>query len=230
MSKVLVVIICCLVCIRGRAQRASSDVHELSLNIPVVYNHSEGTFYQLGRPRYPHGQATSYGISVTYAKNIVGNIFGWGGIGYFKQVFGISRPFNFVTPLQPIYSTTSYKYDNLHVYAGLGYKYQLDENVALKGEGTYGWLHSFRQKYVINRDVFQVNKLSMEIGHTITLGVSAEKRMSPKLSVGTGILFPLVTDWKNDEMFFKYSYDSDAQQIARKKFSVGLNLFAIHHL
>ena len=65
-------------------------------------------FGKLGSPRYPSGKVISYGININHCRTIYKNIFGIIGIGYFKQVFGIPRPFEFDDPTNlPLY-TKSY--------------------------------------------------------------------------------------------------------------------------
>jgi hypothetical protein len=221
-----------LIYVAAQAQSSKSDLQEISINLPIIYNHSEASFYVLGVPRYPHGQATSYGLGIDYSRGIFNNFYGIVGTGYFKQIFGIRRPFYFSSPTEPVFSTQSYKYDNLQLHAGIGYRKQIRNNVFLRGKATYNWFNSFRQKYSLNKRSYQVNRESIYIGSLLIAGTGFEQIISENISVGTDALLPLIVDWKDDPMFNKYNYEyaSDAQQIARNKFSVGVNLSLKYHL
>jgi hypothetical protein len=144
-------------------------------------------------------------------------------MGYFKQAFGIRRPFHFDSPTEPLFSTQSYYYLNLQFYGGVGYRKELDKNMFIKGEITYNELYSFRQKYFLNKKykTWQVNKKSMPIGGLINFNIGAEKSITKKVSIGIDALLPISTSWNNDDIFIEYGYSDDTQQIARNKFSIG---------
>lgn len=57
----------------------------IGISIPVIWNNSEATYYQLGSPKYPRGKATSYGLNVDYSHPLYKGIYGKLGVGYFKQ-------------------------------------------------------------------------------------------------------------------------------------------------
>lgn len=95
----------------------------------------------------------------------------------------------------------------------------------MKGDVRYNKLQSFRQKYVNEEyKTRQVNKMLMTIGKVININVEGEKAITEKISAAVGVLFPVSTNWSDDQIFYKYDYSDDTQQIARNKFSIGINI------
>lgn len=72
----------------------------IGVSIPVIWNNSEATYYQLGSPKYPSGNAISYGFNVSYYQPFYKGIYGKFGAGYFNQYFEIIRPFRYSSPIQ----------------------------------------------------------------------------------------------------------------------------------
>lgn len=69
-------------------------------------------------------------------------------------------------------------------------------------------------------------KNSFAIGRTINLNCEIEKRVVKNISVGLGIIFPVLTKWENDKkIFFKLGWADDEQKIAYNKFSIGTSVF-----
>lgn len=200
--------------------------NRLGLSIPIILNHSEATFYRLGNPQHPNGTAISYGANVNYAKHLYKNIYAIIGLGYFRQRFKITRPFDYETLDQLGYSTESYHYNNRQLFGGLGYRRALNENAWLKVEASYNVLHSFRQKYINERKykVWQVNRESLSIGQMIFLSAGAGHNITKTVGIEIGIVLPVRHRWNDDDMFFASDWGAGTQQIARNKFSVGTNL------
>lgn len=204
------------------SQTEKHKIKSIGISIPVVWNNSEATYYRLGSPMYPSGKAISYGININHCRTIYKNLFGIVGIGYFKQSFGIIRPFNYDSPNSFGYATDSYSYYNAHLYGGFGYKSTLGRSVALMGKITYNHLYSFRQKYINRSPVpSQINHNSMSIGRMINLNIGVDRNITKKVSIGLDVQLPISSHWNNDEIFVKYEYSNDAQQIGRNKFSIG---------
>jgi hypothetical protein len=211
------------------SQKEPHKVHHLGLSIPMIWNNSSGVYYSVGNRKEPEGGGLSYGINLNYSKSIYKKLFGVLGAGYFKQVFGIGRPIDYDTGgPEPLIYSRIYAYNSFHFFVGLGYKQVLNHNLALKGQITYNLHHSFRQKYTPTNTNFgenQINKNSFGIGNMINMNLDIEKRVSKKISAGIGIVFPILTQWDDDKIFYELGYTDDEQKIAYNKFSIGTNIF-----
>ena len=197
----------------------------IGISIPVIWNNSEATYYQLGSPKYPSGKATSYGLNINYSTSFYKCFYGKIGGGYFKQIFKIVRPFNYYPNLgQLLYSTELYSYNNVQLLAGIGYTKRMTRNASLNGCISYSYFYSFSQKYTINKEnkVGQINKKSFSLGGSINLDFGLTEDISKKISLGANFLIPIYTHWNKDEIFINNYYSSDEQQIARNKFSAGI--------
>ena len=195
----------------------------IGVTIPVIWNNSEATYYQLGSPKYRSGKATSYGLNIDYSHSLYNGIYGKLGVGYFKQSFGIIRPFRYESPLNLLYSTDSYHYDNVQLFCGIGYKLSISKWILLNGNVTYNQYYSYRQKYINHSPVAsQVNHKSISLGRMVNLEFGEESRISKKISIVTNIVYPVCIHWNNDEIFINNHYSSNEQQIARNKFSAGV--------
>lgn len=212
------------------SQGKNEKLSTVGISIPLIWNNSEAIFYRLGSPMYPSGKAISYGININYSRTIYKNLYGIIGVGYFKQKFGIIRPFNYDSPDRFGFATDSYSYYNAHLFGGLGYKLTAGKTVAIIGNITYNQLYSFRQKYINRSPVpSQINHKSISIGRMINMSVGIEKNISRKISIGLDATIPLSTHWNNDEMFYKNEYSNDTQQIGRNKFSIGTIISCNYH-
>jgi hypothetical protein len=195
----------------------------IGVSIPVIWNNSEATYYQLGSPKYRSGKARSYGLNIGYSHFLYKGIYGKLGVGYFKQSFGIIRPFYYDSPMQFGWATDSYDYDNIQLYGGIGYKRSLSKLILINGNVTYNQYYSFRQKYINHSPVpHQVNHKSMSLGRMISLNLGGEMKISKRISIGVSSIFPVFIHWDKDEIFANNHYSSDEQQIARNKFSAGI--------
>ena len=194
----------------------------IGISIPVIWNHSEATYYQLGNLKYTTGNAVSYGLNIDYSQPLYKGFYGKLGVGYFKQNFGIIRPFKYDSPVYLGYSTDSYQYDNIQLSAGIGYKWHISK-VTFNGSVIFNQYYSTRQKYINASPVpSQINHKSISLGKMVNLEFGVERRISKKISVLTNIIFPVYTDWNKDEMFYYLGYSSDEQQVAKNKFSAGV--------
>jgi len=214
------------VTVAGYSQNEKYKFKTIGLSVPIIWNNSEATYYALGNAKYPSGERTSYGVNLNYSGTVYKNLFGIVGIGYFKQAFGIQRPFEYIAPdgSKPLVYTSHYAYHNVHFLVGVGYKKALNETLSLNGQVIYNIYNSYRQRYSQQYfpGVNEVYKKSMSIGRMINLNVGVERKITPKISTSLGALLPISTHWNNDEIFVKYVYSDDTQQIARNKFSIGI--------
>jgi len=207
-----------------RAQIKKDSIKTIGISIPVIWNNSEATFYRLGSPRYPSGKASSYGININCSETIFKSIYGVIGIGYFKQKFGIIRPFNYNSPIQFGWTTESYSYDNISLSAGVGYNFQINKVFSIKSSIFYNQFFSFRQKYINHSPISrpQVNHEMLSTGSTFTLKIGLERSITKRISLGIDALAPFLIRWNNDEIFSNSGYSKDESQIASNKSSFGM--------
>ncbi len=127
------------------SQKKIDKKNTVGISIPFVWNNSSGVYYTLGNRKESQGKAISYGINLNYSKKIWKNIFGIVAIGYFKQVFGIKRPFDFNAPdgTEPLVQTKSYIYNNLYLSIGIGQQIKLNETFFINGVVVYNSYNSF---------------------------------------------------------------------------------------
>ncbi|MEJ7679958.1 MAG: hypothetical protein WKG06_19285 [Segetibacter sp.] len=150
--------------------------NKIGLSIPVIWNHSEATHYVLGSAEYPSGKAISYGINFNFSRTIYKNFYSIIGVGYYKQKFGIIRPFRYESPNDFLFSTDSYTYYNMQLYGGLGYKQHINKVLSVNGSTTYNQFYSYKQEYINHSPVSsQINHKSMSIGRMINFNIGVEK-------------------------------------------------------
>jgi hypothetical protein len=219
---------------KGYTQTQDSKLKAIGVSIPVIFNNSEGTYYQLGNRVKATGKAVSYGLNITHSRTIYKNLYGIAGIGYFKQSFGIKRPFDYAAPdsTKPLVYTKKYNYNSMHFIIGLGYKVTINESMAFKGSMTYNLFSSFSQKYVTDSysaGTKQLNKKSIGIGNIISATAGAELKIDRKISVGFDLIIPLSTMWNDDKTFFNYGYADNTQQIGKTKSSLGAAIICNYH-
>ncbi len=158
-------------------------------------------------------------------------------LGYFNQSFNINRPFYFdgdtLTAL--LYSTKQYNYHSYTLNAGLGYSHALNNKIKLNGLASFVLLNSFKQSYDPNGQgpLFpkpnQINKKSLQIGYMVNISAGLEYLLSRKISIGADVVLPIITKWKNDEIFIKSQFGEDSQKIAENRFSIGTTLSCKYH-
>lgn len=171
-------------------------------------------------------------MNINYSLPIYKGLYGKIGIGYFKQTFGIIRPFKYDSPIQLLYSTKLYSYSNLQLFAGLGYQKALNWNNSIKCELVYNYYSSFRQKYTVPvpQGDPQINKKALPLGEMINLNFGIVRNVSKKISLGADFIIPIHVHWNKDEMFINNFYSKDEQQIARNKISAGVAVSCYYHI
>lgn len=219
--------------ILGFSQIKIEKKDAIGLSIPLILNNSNGGYYSFGNSQEPKGKAISYGISINYSKQLYKNWFAIVGGGYFKQSFNISRPFDFdgdtVTKL--LYSTKNYNYHCVTFNAGPGYSYALNDKLEIHGLASFNLLHSFKQSYTPTRysgsqhKTTQTNRRNMQIGYMVNISADLEYLLTNNISVGAGLVFPLLIKWKDDKVFI----GNDSQTIAENKFSIGTAISCKYH-
>lgn len=204
----------------------------IGVSLPLIVNNSKGVFYSLGNRREPTGKAISYGLNITYTRKIYKNWFTSIGAGYFKQSFNITRPFNFGgdTLTNLLYSTKTYSYHCLTLFAGLGYGNWVSDNLKLNGIASIMWFSSFKQNYTptgysgFEHEKKQTNKMNMQIGYMLYVSPGVEYFVSKRVSIGADIAVPVITKWNNDKIFIESPWGNDSQKIAENRFSIGTTL------
>ena len=220
--------------LKGYSQTEKYKINAIAISLPIIWNNSEATYYILGSPKHPNGNAISYGLNVNYSRTIYKKLFALAGIGYFKQKFGIKRPFEYTAPdgTKPAVYTEYYAYYNIYLLLGVGYQKILTKNLSINGKVLCNVYNSFKQKY--SQKYFpnsnEINKKSLSIGSMISFDLGMERFINNKISIGTGIVLPLYTKWNKDAIFFRNGYSSNEQQIARNKFSIGIAFSCYYHL
>lgn len=187
-----------------------------SLSIPAIYNTVEvpnnwSPPTAINRKNQFNGTSWGYGANVIYSfnpkflnldKNFTINI----GGGYFKQRFNLQRPFNYNSPVEIIYYTDHYSYDNIQGIVGVSYKFPLKDNYSFNANFSYNWLNSFRQKYTptygsTSRDHSQIEHRKYVFGNILTFSFGLKKHWKDKYSLGLNLVFPLYTQWRMDKIF-----------------------------
>jgi hypothetical protein len=143
MSKSFLLILSTIAALNGFPQK--EKVNSLVISTPIIFNNSEATFYRLGWSQNPSGNGISYGLNVGYERSMLHNVYLIVGIGYFRQSFAISRPFDVRLVTAALYHTESYHYHSVHYFGGIGYRNRLSDAIVGKGEIVYNQLQSFRQ-------------------------------------------------------------------------------------
>jgi hypothetical protein len=229
MKKQLVTLLFICFVTLGYTQSQNKKLNAIGIAIPIIWSNAAATYYSLGSPKYVTGKAISYGINFNHSRTIHKDIFGVAGIGYFKQVFGIKRPFNFIAPdaTRPLVFTQWYLYHSLHLQVGLGYRLPLHKGFSINGTAVYHHFISFGQKYeqTYTPNYSQVGNKLMTTGHIIGLHIEPEVQLSKKTSIAMGLLLPVSIQWKDDKIFM---FD-DALRIARNKSSIGTTISYKYH-
>jgi hypothetical protein len=234
MAKHLSIILLLAFSLKGFTQIQNSKLKTIGISIPVIWNKSEGTYYALGRRINPEGKAVSYGLNIVYKRTLYKNLFGIAGIGYFRQKFGIQRPFDFTPPdsIKPVFYTKKYMYNTIQLTLGIGYQLPISNALALNGAISYNLYNSYRQKYApvfFFEDYRQINHKSIALGSMINATVGGEIKLTKKVSAGIDLIIPVSTNWNNDEIFFRYNNADDTQQIGRTKSSYGAAIICNYH-
>lgn len=205
----------------------------VGISVPVILNNSEALYYQLGSPKHPTGTAVSYGVNFNYTQPLLKNFYARVSIGYFRQAFNLLRPFELRPPdlTKPLYHTKKYFYDNLASGIAVGYKKAINKKYSINADVCYNYLSSYRQKYFVSEvEASKINKKTFSPGHFAAFDIGSERILNEKVSIGVNVCAPFYTKWNDDEIFTKFEYSDNTQQIAKTKFSLGIGLSCFYHL
>jgi hypothetical protein len=211
-----------------------------TLTVPVIYSSVElpnnwSPSTAISRQNQFNGTTLGYGANLNYSfspsfltrdRHFHLTI----GVGYLKQRFDLRRPFDYVSPLKPIFYTDFYSYHCWQLSAGLTYNYPLSEHYFLSGNLSYNWLNSFRQEYTPTSnagygELTQVNKNRIDFGNTLMLTIGLNRRFANRYSLGLNALVPLYIRWRNDVIF-----KDDPTKYFDPKFSLGLSISVCYYL
>ena len=177
------------------------NYNEWSVSFPSIWNKSEVTNL-IGPSRQIEGSAWSYGVNTSYSRTILKGLFAKAGLGYFKQNFGIKRPFDYSSPTQPLFTTSSYNYQSWYFILGMGYKIELEKKINLKSSITYNIYQSFKQTYKPQtQNQAQVNKDNFLFGRSIIISAGLVQKINRRFSLGADLQLPVYTKWRKDEIF-----------------------------
>lgn len=179
---------------------------------------------------YLEGSAFGYGINLNYSfqpgfiikdKHFSLNV----GVGYFKQKFNVTRPFDYSSPFEPIYRTDYYSYDCWQASIGLTYTYTFNKKYFLLASLSYVTLQSFKQEYTpLNGFSTQENSNQIDFGKILPLSVGLNRYLGNQFSLGLNIVAPFYTRWRNDRIF-----RDDSSTFSKPDFSLGASVNMTYH-
>ena len=192
---------------------------ELTLSIPFVYNKYEVTNL-IGPSRQIEGKGWSNGINLSYSRNFFNELFVTAGFGYYNQVFNIHRPFDYSTPLFPLFTTSEYSYKSIQWLIGVGYTYSLKKNYSIKGIITYNQFQSFVQVYQPEtNNPEQVNNNNFHFSNSFAFSLGVHKKIAQEIVLGSAILLPIGMMWRKDKIF-----EEDSSEFNKSKSAIGFNI------
>lgn len=211
-----------------------------TVSVPIIYSKVEvannwSPSTAINRKNQFDGNALGYGVNVSYSfqpnfiiknKNILIST----GLGYFKQRFNVVRPFDYNSPLRPIFYTDNYAYSGLQWNLGLSYCYTVKEKYFLKFNLSYLWMRALKQEYTPTSNygygqLTQVNYFHMDFGNLLLLTIGLNRNLGDKFAVGVNMLTPVYTRWRNDKIF-----KDDPLLFFHPKFSLGLSVSATYKI
>jgi len=218
------------------SQHTALGQSNLFLSIPLVYsrttianNWSPPT--AAGRQDYFKGYSWRSGFNLNYSfipsfipKTIDLRV--CIGLGYVKQQFTIDRPFNYASPLEPVFYTDHYSYFCWEWSVGVAYYHSFNKQYFMSGILSYSGQHSFRQEYVpTTGDSPQVGYSQIDYGKLVVLSIGINRNLSDKFSLGFNVLVPLYTRWRNDVIF-----GDDPSEFSNPAVSIGTSASVIYRL
>ncbi|MBS1559813.1 MAG: hypothetical protein JST69_13920, partial [Bacteroidetes bacterium] len=210
--------------------------NSLSVSVPMIYsnvtvknNWSPPTAYN--RQNEFNGTSLGYGLNVQYSfkpppfltinKHFSLNI----GVGYYRQVFNVERPLDYISPLFIVFYTKNYSYDCIHGLVGISYNQPIGKSYSLRGSLTYNLLNSFRQEYSVTyTSPPEITHNSINrYGNFITCSLGGDKKINKRFSIALNILVPVFTRWRNDKIF-----GDDPSTFCSPSFSLGGSVNVIY--
>lgn len=227
-------IICSTIFIYSISFSQKTKVNEIALSTTFVWNKTTIlNSYSGARAKDITGNALSSGININYSRSIFKDFYTKIGIGYFKQKFGVQRPFDLkqtVVTASILYSTKYYLYKNLHYFFGLGYEKALRHDYNLHFCLTYNRFDTYNQEYKHNfSDDYlgninpQIEKQNYHFGQSLISQFGVSKKMYKNYKIGLDLLVPLKNKWRKDEIFRE-----DSNEFYGSGFSIGGSINLIY--
>jgi hypothetical protein len=208
-----------LLCIIVESKAQSKNSFDIS--VPIIFNYSKAPQPFLSSRVEIDGSAISYGLNLNYTRIVGSSFFIKGGIGLFKQIFGVNRPVDFMTANALLRYTKTYSYNCVQYLIGVGYYKNLSKNAKSTFGISFNSFQSFSQSY--NSDLQVKNKNSITLGYRLDISAGIEKKMSNNLSIGAHFILPVICHWKTDNTFL------DDSKIARNIISIGISPIIKYH-
>ena len=199
----------------------------LSVSVPVIFSDvtvknnwtpPTAPFYK----EYLTGTAIGYGFNVGYSfqpklfiksTSFFVNV----GMGYYNQKINISRPFDYPSFIEIIYTTDYYSYQNLHWSGGLSYRHLLKKRLFLNYNVSYNRLRSYRQEYkpTSNNWPSYISKNKIDFGKSFSLSISLQPQIKNNFLISIDLIAQY-TQWRNDKIF-----QDDPSSFSAPFFSMG---------
>lgn len=207
----------------------------LSISVPIIWSNVKvkDNWTPTTAPNYEEyrkGSAFGYGANLNYSfqpKFIIKDkrfSVNFGG-GYFKQRFDIRRPFDYDSPLEPIFRTDYYSYHCWQASVGLSFTHTLNKKYFLLTNLSYSILQSFKQEYTpIYGFPTQENHHQINFGKALPLSVGLNKYFGNQFSLGLYVVVPVYTRWRNDKIF-----NDDPSTFSQPDFSLGTSVSIAYH-
>lgn len=159
----------------------------------------------------------SLGFHVNYKRSWHRYLNGKIGIGYYQlgidkirsptrfNTIAKSRNIDYQHPsgIQPLFSTSKYHYDNLHVSIGFFYKKSYSKKADIIVGADFNGLYTFSQLYHINYDQIKYRTNDSRIlGYSINTYFGFEKKLNTKnYYLSPKILLPIYQNLRGDKAF-----------------------------
>lgn len=205
----------------------------IALSVPILWNDTKiFNVYSGARATYLSGKAVSRGINAAYIRPVAHQLALIIGAGYFRQNFGIVRPFSFNgdTATKLLYHTKKYSYSNLDIQLGARYNLKVSNRLYLPFSLIHHSLFSFRQKYIpaaYSGQQFkniQIGNRFLFFGQMLNLQAGAGFKISRRLATEAGFTWPFLTRWRKDRIF-----DENERGYQHSRRTAGINLSLLYN-
>ena len=221
---------------KENSTKRNDKVNAVSISIPFIWNKTTiFNSYSGARAKNITGEAISNGINLNYSRTIYKSFFAKVGVGYFKQKFGIQRPFDFeetggiTTNL--LYHTKYYAYHNIHYSVGIGYCKPLNKKYSGNFLAVYNFFNTYKQEFDNGgyTSVFygnpQVRKEKYAFGNSVVLQAGLSRHLYKRFGIGLDVLLPIFNKWRKDAIFRE-----DTNEFYGSNLSIGTSLNFIYQL
>lgn len=154
------------------------------------------------------------GVNVNYRHSLKKGIYLTGGFGYYKisfsnlkrenSVFGFSdsRPIEYPSTANFLYSTEKYHYSTMSVNIGVEKVYTLKNKAQLSAGLHLSNYFTFQQRYKINDEITYKRSNNGLFGQSVFLTMGIIKKLE-KVKIVPQIMLPVFDIWRKDEVFLE---------------------------